>query len=65
MRNAVIRKKRLKAERIVDDYMRMPTRIVTPTTNVYLDQQWQEPQPRVFTIPNDRDIELFMHTAWR
>ena len=28
MRNAVIRKKRLKATRIVDDFMRMPQRIV-------------------------------------
>ncbi|WP_178996892.1 hypothetical protein [Paenarthrobacter nitroguajacolicus] len=34
MRNAVIRKKRLKAERIVDDYMRMPTRIVTGVVNI-------------------------------
>ena len=28
MRNAVIRKKRLKAERIVDDFMRMPRRLM-------------------------------------
>lgn len=31
MRNAVIRKKRLKAERAVDDYMRMPQRIMVPS----------------------------------
>ena len=34
MRNAVIRKKRLKAERIVDEFMRMPQRIIVPQVDI-------------------------------
>jgi len=39
MRNAVIRKKRLKAERAVDDSMRMPRRIVINTDISHIDQK--------------------------
>ena len=43
MRNAVIRKKRLKAERIVDDYMRMPQRLIVPTFN-FSGEAWVTPE---------------------
>jgi hypothetical protein len=45
MRNAVIRKKRLRAERIVDDFMRMPPRIVLGVNASDLDTiDWASPQ---------------------
>lgn len=43
MRNAVIRKKRLRAERMVDDFMRMPQRIVLGA-NVPDEIDWTMPQ---------------------
>lgn len=39
MRCAVIRKKRLKAERAVDDYMRMPQRIMINADISHVDQE--------------------------
>jgi len=31
MRNKIIRMKRLRAQRVLDDFMRMPARIITPS----------------------------------
>jgi hypothetical protein len=43
MRNAVIRKKRLKAERAIDDFMRMPQRIMAPAIDIsHVDQEAME-----------------------
>jgi hypothetical protein len=30
MRNSVVRKKRIRAQRLLDDFMRFPMRLVTP-----------------------------------
>lgn len=43
MRNAVIRKKRLRVERMVDDLMRMPQRIILGA-NVPQDIDWAKVQ---------------------
>lgn len=43
MMNATIRKKRLRAERIVDDFMRMPRRITLGVTD-YSETSWEELQ---------------------
>ena len=40
MRNAVIRKKRLKVERALEDFLRMPQRIMVPHIEVHADPQW-------------------------
>lgn len=38
MRNAIIRKKRLRAQRMLDDFMRMPQRIMVPEMNINVDE---------------------------
>ena len=40
MRNAVIRKKRLKVERTLEDFLRMPQRIMAPHIEVHADPNW-------------------------
>jgi hypothetical protein len=51
MRNAVIRKKRLKAERIVDDLIRMPQRlIVTGDPAICSTENWSSYNNRLWAI---------------
>ena len=50
MRNAVIRKKRLKVERIIEDFMRMPQRIMVPEPiNIWMDESrdFKDPSPSI------------------
>lgn len=51
MRNAKIRKKRLRAVRIVDDFMRMPQRITLGVTD-YRETNWAAlQQGRTWIVP--------------
>jgi hypothetical protein len=56
MRNSVIRKKRLKAERIVDDYLRMPQRSITGVPNLDAAQAWNQSTGRLFVIDDEPRI---------
>ena len=57
MRNKTVRMKRIKAERIVDDFMRMPQRIITPID--YRDVNREALQnSRLWAIPEPVIIEL-------
>lgn len=51
MRNKTVRMKRLRAQRLVDDFMRMPQRIVTGVPD-YRETNWKAIQEsRLWVIP--------------
>ena len=53
MRNKIIRMKRLRAQRAVDDYMRMPQRIIAPID--YRETNWKAlNESRLWVIPETK-----------
>ena len=60
MRNAVIRKKRLKAERAVDDYMRMPQRLMAPHIEISADLSHLDSEAMMRSLISER---LWAHSV--
>lgn len=55
MRNKIIRMKRLRAQRAVDDYMRMPQRIIIPAID-YREINWKAlNENRMWVVPETKE----------